>query len=114
MSVSEMPTRSGDMPPLHMLPPRLVLAYALGAMAPMLVMWFLAPALQAWLVRRGVDVGDAWTFEWWLGIVPYPVPFTARAALGLAIMIVPPVAFVFAWWLARRRAARRSLHVGTG
>ena len=99
----------GDMTPLHRMPLRLVLAYAIGGMTPMVVMWFVAPAIQAYLARRGVAVGDAWVFEWWLGIIPYPVPFTARAALGLAIMIVPSVAFVFVWWLARRRAARTEL-----
>ena len=100
------------MTPLHTMPLRLVIAYAIGCMAPMGVMWFLAPAIQAYLARRGVDVGDAWTFEWWLGIIPYPVPFTARAALGLAVMVIPSVAFVFVWWLARRRAAKLSLNAG--
>ena len=95
------------------MPLRLVLAYAIGFMAPMVFMWFFAPALQAYLSRRGVDPGNAWTFDWWLGIVPYPVPFTARAALGLAIMVGPSAMFVFVWWLARRRAAKRSLNPGT-
>ena len=90
--------------PLHTMPFRLVLAYGLGCMAPMVVMWFVAPGIQAFLSRRGVDVGDAWTFEWWLGVIPYPVPFTARAALGLAIMVIPSLIFMLAWWLARRRA----------
>lgn len=94
------------MPSLHTMPPRLVLTYVIGYMAPMVVMWFAAPALQAYLTRRGVDVGDAWTFDWWLGIIPYPVPFTVRAALALAFVIVPPIAFVFLWWRARRRAAK--------
>lgn len=83
-----------------------VLAYALGWAAPMLVMYFAAPALQEYLERRGVDVGDAWRFQWWLGIVPYPVPSTTRAALAIALMLVPPVAFVFLWWVARRRASK--------
>lgn len=104
-----MPKRFGDMPPLHTMPFRPVLAYALGFMAPMAIMWFIAPAIQEYVARRGGDVGDAWTFEWWFGIIPHPVPFTARAALGLAVMVVPPAAFLFLWWLARRRAAKVSL-----
>lgn len=89
------------MPPLHAMPVRLVLTYAIAYMAPMGIMWFLAPALQRYLAGRGAEVGSAWTFEWWLGLVPYPVPFTARAGLGLAIVVVPPIAFVFVWWRAR-------------
>jgi len=101
------------MPSLQTMPLRLVLSYALAYMAPMVVMWFAAPAIQVYVAGRGVDVGDAWAFNWWLGIIPYPVPFTARAALGLAIVIVPSVAFVFLWWRARRRAANLSLNAGT-
>lgn len=95
------------MRPLHTLPARLVLTYAAGYMAPMATMWFLAPALQGLLERRGVDIGNAWHFEWWLGLVPYPVPFTARAGVGVALVVVPPIAFILACWQARRRVSRR-------
>jgi hypothetical protein len=94
------------MAPLHTWSFRDVLAYALGWAVPMLVMYFGAPALQEYLERRGVDVGDAWRFQWWLGIVPYPVPFTTRAGLAIALILVPPIAFVFVWWIARRRAPK--------
>ena len=98
--------RPSDRFSLQAMPFRQVLAYALGGMAPMAAMWFVAPALQAYLVRRGVDIGDAWTFKWWIGIIPYPVPFNGRAALGVVIMFLPSVTFVFIWWLAQRRQPR--------
>lgn len=102
------------MPPLHTIPARLVVTCVIGYMAPMVAMWFLAPTIQASVARHGLSPGNTRTVEWWLGFIPYPVPFTARAALGLAIVIVPPLVFVLLWRRARRRARTFSLTAGTG
>ena len=87
------------------MPFRTVAAVAIGCVAPMAVMWFLAPLVRDAAEARGWPV-SGWTFAWF-GVVPYPTPFTWRAALGLSLIVVPPVVMGATWYVRRYLSARR-------
>lgn len=78
-------------------------AIALGYMAPMIAMWWIGPSV-GWLAdTRGAASG--WDFRFLGGIVPYPYPFTGRAAIGLALIGVPPLLFIVLWLWSRSRSS---------
>lgn len=83
---------------------RMVAALALGYMAPMIVIWFLAPAIGWTAVSLGAPPGGGRGYPLFGGVIPYPSPFTWREALGVAMVVVPPAAFALLWMWSRRRA----------
>ncbi|HEX9565825.1 MAG TPA: hypothetical protein VF981_17730 [Gemmatimonadaceae bacterium] len=80
---------------------RLVLALALGYAAPMATMWFVAPFVPFIADALGLSDRGGRAFRW-IGIIPLPDPFTWRAWIGLALIIVPPVLFGVTWLILRR------------
>ena len=93
---------------LRELPGRMVVALALGYMAPTLVIWFLAPAIGWIAVSLGAPSAGGRGYPLFGGAIPYPSPFTWREALGVAIVVVPPAAFALLWTWSRRRVPTRA------
>jgi hypothetical protein len=85
---------------------RMVMALALGYMAPMIVLWFLAPAIGWIAVSLGAPSGGGRGYPLFGGVIPYPSPFTWREAVGVALVGVPPAAFALIWMWSRKRMPR--------
>ena len=61
---------------------REAISIALGCAAPIIVIWFLATAIEEF---TGAPAGREETFRWaWF--IPHPDPFTWRVGLGVTIM----------------------------
>lgn len=67
----------------------------------MTALWFLAPWVESVATALRAPRSGAWTTRWFL-FIPYPEPFTGRAALAVGLIVVPPVGFLGLWSLARR------------
>jgi hypothetical protein len=86
---------------------RMVVALALGYMSPMIVIWFLAPVIGWIAVSLGAPPDGGRGYPLLGGVIPYPSPFTWREALGVALVVVPPAAFVLMWKWSRRRVPKQ-------
>lgn len=89
---------------------RHAISIAIGSAAPMIVLWFLAPTVETIATALGAAPTAGWTTRWF-GIIPYPDPFTRRAALAVGLIAMVPLVFLGLWGLARR--TRRSPGTGT-
>lgn len=67
----------------------------------MAVLWFLTPVVEIIATALGAPPSGAWATRWFL-FVPYPDPFTWRAALAVGLIVAPPVGVLLLWGIARR------------
>jgi hypothetical protein len=85
----------------------MVVVLALGYMAPMVALWFLAPVIGWIAVALGAPPGGGDGYPLLGGVIPYPSPFTWREALGVAVVVVPPAALALLWVWSRRRVPKQ-------
>ena len=98
--VSEMRSGTRLWQSLGSLNGREAISIALGCVAPLIVIWFLAAAIEEF---AGAPAARDGTFRWaWF--IPYPDRFTWRVGLGLTIMGGLPLGFLALWVFARRSA----------